>query len=235
MQAVLLAAGKGSRISKSIQPIPKCTLEIDGEPLIKRTVKLLLSLGIDVTVCVGYKKEYVYKALEGQKVTFYFNPFYDVTNSIASLWFAKETLKDSLIIMNADVYFSEEILTELLENKNDTLMLGDRTRTEIGDYFFTLDDNDCILKYGKDIPLKDRTCEYVGLAKMSRDFLTSFKHKLNEMIDSGQHSSWWEDVIYSLSSEIKIPVLDVEGKFWSEIDYYDDYLKILKYVNTEKY
>lgn len=55
MRAILLAAGKGTRISRMIEPIPKCTLPINGEPLIRYTVKMLVEKGMDITVCVGYK------------------------------------------------------------------------------------------------------------------------------------------------------------------------------------
>ena len=48
MKAILLAAGKGSRISKTINNVPKSTLLINNEPLIQRTVRVLLSKGIGV-------------------------------------------------------------------------------------------------------------------------------------------------------------------------------------------
>lgn len=51
MKAILLAAGKGSRISKTINNVPKSTLLINNEPLIHRTVRILLSKGIEVAVC----------------------------------------------------------------------------------------------------------------------------------------------------------------------------------------
>lgn len=231
MRAILLAAGKGSRISKSIQDVPKSTLLIDNKPLIRRTVEMLSSLGISSTVCVGYKKEAVFKALEGLDYRSYYNPFFDVTNSIASLWFAKEVLDDDLIIMNADVYISADIINGLIDDKRGILMLGDKTTVETGDYFFTLNDKGCIVGYGKGIPLSERSCEYVGVAKISAEFLSMFKDMINRLIDQQKHNCWWEDVIYSLSKDNDIPVKDVEGKFWSEIDYYDDYQKILNHVN----
>ena len=57
MRAILLAAGKGTRISRMIEPIPKCTLPIKDVPLIRHTVNMLMDRGMDVTVCVGYKKD----------------------------------------------------------------------------------------------------------------------------------------------------------------------------------
>lgn len=52
------------------------------------------------------------EVLADKGVSFFYNPFYDVTNSIASAWFAKEFLTgDDLLIMNGDVYLEENCLT----------------------------------------------------------------------------------------------------------------------------
>ena len=94
MKAILLAAGRGTRISRIIKEIPKSTLPVDGTPLIRRSVTMLLDRNIKPIVCVGYCKEKIYEALEGLDVEYYYNPFYDVTNSIASLWFARKELTE---------------------------------------------------------------------------------------------------------------------------------------------
>ena len=92
MRAVLMAAGVGSRISREVRK-PKSLLDIgNGELLLHYTVKMLKRHGLDVTIVVGYQKELFYEALKGLDVTFVVNPFYRVSNSIASLWFAKDLL-----------------------------------------------------------------------------------------------------------------------------------------------
>ena len=90
MRAIILAGGVGSRISREVNK-PKSLLDIgDGMPLLRYTVEMLQKKGIEVSIVLGYKREMFYDALAGLNVNFYFNPFYRVTNSIASLWFAKD-------------------------------------------------------------------------------------------------------------------------------------------------
>ena len=96
MKAILLAAGRGTRISRMVQDVPKSTLPINGLPLIRHTVRMLLDEGMEVIVCVGYRRDDVENALKGLDVKYYNNPFYDVTNSIASLWFAKNEIDDDM-------------------------------------------------------------------------------------------------------------------------------------------
>ena len=236
MRAILLAAGKGTRISRMIEPIPKCTLPIKDVPLIRHTVEMLTENGMDITVCVGYKKEHIYEALKGMKVDYVYNPFYDVTNSIASLWFAKQYLEGELLIMNADVFFSSEILELILNDNRDNVLAIDKTRIELGDYFFKTSDNGCLRKYGKELPLRERSGEYVGITKLSSMFVPVFNQRLDKLIDSQQHDKWWENVIYSFTdnNEKSIYTIDVNGLFWAEIDYFDDYERILNYLKRQE-
>ena len=235
MKAILLAAGRGTRISKFIKEVPKSTLPIkDEKPLIRNTVEIMIKKGIEPIVCVGFKYDHIYKALEGLPVKYYYNPFYAVTNSIASLWFAKDQIDDDLIIMNADVFFSDEILDRLIDNKNEAVLVSDKSRTEEGDYFFKLNNEDRVVRYGKDILLEDRSCEYVGMAKIAKEFTSQFKERLEKLIDNQEYSAWWENVLYSFTDENTnlISTMDVNGKFWAEIDFLDDYQRILDFVKA---
>ncbi|MCG7408761.1 phosphocholine cytidylyltransferase family protein [Paenibacillus sp. ACRRX] len=230
MKAILLAAGRGTRISRMIEEIPKCVLPVDGIPLIRRSVLMLLERNIQPIVCVGYCRTKIYEALEGLDVTYYFNPFYNVTNSIASFWFAREELTEETIIMNGDVYIDDTILNLIVETKKDCALMVDTGRTVEGDYFLQLE-NGYIKKYGKDLPLKERTCEYVGMGKIRPKFLVEFKGKLESLIGDQQHQLWWENILYSLIEEKNIETIDIKGMFWSEIDYFDDYERILAYTS----
>ncbi len=236
MKAILMAAGRGTRISRMIEEIPKSTLPINGVPLIAHTVKMLKEKDLDIVVCVGYRQEAVREALKDFDVTYYYNPFYEVTNSIASLWLARQELEGETLMMNADVYFSEDILQMILDDDRDAVLLSDVTRCEVGDYFFATTDTGAIKKYGKDLPLQTRTAEYVGVAKVSKNFMPVFVTRLNKLMDEAKHQLWWENTLYSLTddTEHQIFTKDVDGKFWSEVDYFDEYLRILNHLEAIK-
>jgi len=236
MKAILLAAGRGTRISRMVKEIPKSTLPVKGVPLIQLTVDMLQRKGIETVVCIGYQQNMIQDALKDYKVSYYVNPFYDVTNSIASLWFAREELEGDCLVINADVFFSDVILKMIVEDPHQAVMLVDKSRRKTGDYFFSTTDNGCIRKYGKELPLQYRSCEYVGVSKISRMFMPHFTKRLNELINASKHNLWWEDTLYSFTKEDEhqIYTRDVEGLFWSEIDYFDDYERILNYCATQK-
>lgn len=238
MRALLLAAGKGSRISKNIPNIPKCTLDVGGQPLIRRTVEMLVENGIDVTVIVGYRYKEIVRVLESCPVHIVYNPFYDVTNSIGSLWMAQSQGRldgdEDTIIANGDVFWSQEILDFMKEKakQEELYLLGDTGRVLDGDYFFGTEDG-ILKRYGKELTLPERDCEYVGIAYLGAGFVPRFLQRLDEMIDEQCHGKWWEDAIYSLSAELPVPVTDIAGMFWAEVDFIEDYRRILDYIREQ--
>jgi len=235
MKAILLAAGVGSRISREVNK-PKSLLDIGtGEPLIHYTVRMLKRHGIPVSIVVGYNKHLFFEALKDLDVTFYENPFYRVSNSIASLWFAKDGIEagEDYLFANADVYLEEEILENLLAAKDEVTMLADYRRILEGDYFFHCE-NGLVKGYGKEMPVEERTCEYVGVAKVGKGFIEDFKRIMCEMVDTEEYTTWWETVLYGHCDEVDIHTLDAAPYFWSEIDYIEDYERIVKFVKGKQ-
>ncbi|WP_294150471.1 phosphocholine cytidylyltransferase family protein [uncultured Clostridium sp.] len=236
MKVLILAAGRGTRISRYLSGNPKCTVDIgEGQCLIRYTVELLKSRGIrEIGLVLGYKAQVIRDVLKGQDVSFYYNPFYDVTNSIASAWFAKDFLTGGdLLIMNGDVYLEERLLDRILEEKKSPVMFADESRKETADYKFYYE-NGILKKYGKELEGDDITGEYIGIGCFSGEFLPEFVRRMEEMIDRQEHSVWWENVIYSMTEEQPVYVEDVCGHFWAEVDYIEDYERILEHRGVEK-
>ena len=235
MKAFILAAGRGTRISRYLSGKPKCTVDIGGIPLIRYTVDLLKSKGVtEIALALGYNQQAIRDVLEGTGVKFYINPFYDVTNSIASAWFAKDfLLGDDMLIMNGDVYLDETLLDLLLAEKKRPVMFADGSRKETADYKFYYPQGR-LLKYGKELEGDDITGEYIGLGLFAKDFMPHFVDRMEEMIARQEHGVWWENVVYSMTEEDRIHVTDVKGNFWAEVDYIEDYDRILKHRGVER-
>lgn len=226
MKAIILAAGKGSRISDDIGPIPKSTLQIGGRPIIRRTVELLLKHNIETVVCTGYRHQLIESALEGLAVNYVNNPFYGVTNNIASLWFARDYIKnDDCMILSADVIFNEDLLIKCMAVEGDLIMVTDSSRMNDGDYFFHMGEDGTISRFGPDIPVEDRDCEYVGVSKIAGRCAMNFHDTLAKMIDEGNNQCYFEYVFFSYIGNpyIRLTTIDVAGCVWREVDRISDY------------
>ena len=199
------------------------------EKLIQYTIRMLNKKGIkDIAMVLGYRADIIKETLKDYDVKYYYNPFFDVTNSIASSWFAKEFLDDDIIIMNADVFLEEKLIDYILSQNDSPVMFADSSRKEEADYKFKFE-NGILLKYGKELEGDDISGEYVGIGKFSKEFLKEFIPQLEKMINEQQHSVWWENVVYEISEKKNICVNDVKGMFWAEVDYIEDYERILNF------
>lgn len=231
MRAVILAAGRGTRISRYLSGNPKCTVDIGDEILIEYTIKLLQKKGINqIAMVLGYHGNVIRNVLKEYEITYYENPFYDVTNSIASLWFARDFFGsgDSYIVMNGDVFLEEELLDCILGEKRSPVMFADSTRKECADYKFKYSDG-ILQKYGKDLEGADISGEYIGIGKFDAAFARDFMQRLNKMISEQRHNVWWENVIYDMVEERDVYVSEIGDRFWAEVDYIEDYERILKF------
>lgn len=233
MNVLILAAGRGTRISRYLEGKPKCTVDVGGKALIQYTVSILKSKGINkIGIVLGYKDTVIRNLFKNENIDFFYNPFFDVTNSIASCWFAKEFISknEDLIIMNGDVFIEPDILDIILKEKMNPVLFSDESRKEEADYKLKYENN-ILQKYGKELKGSDITGEYIGIAKMDKEYVQKFYQQLCSMISEQQHSVWWENVLYELSKDENIYVKNVEGKFWAEVDYIEDYENIKRFLN----
>lgn len=102
-RAVIMAAGKGSRLDPLTRTTPKPLIRVNGTRLIDTAIRALRGNGIDeIYVVTGHLKE-CYAALpeEYPGLTLIENPYYDTCNNISSVFVAREHLSDT-IIMDAD-------------------------------------------------------------------------------------------------------------------------------------
>lgn len=242
MKAFFMAAGVGSRLldGAKVELPPKSTLRIGSDTIIGHTMRMMESHGIEPYVIDGYKHDAIEWTLsEFHGVRFFRNPFFRVTNSIGSLWIARSAIAEAgaagedIIMANADVYWDEDILDRLLSNDAPAVMLGDRTRCQTGDYFFHLEEGK-ITEYGKGMDPDRRTCEYVGIAKIKANAVPMFLEALDKLIWEESYDMWWEDVLYRSCDKHPIDVVDVDGAFWAEVDYADDYWRILDHLGLPK-
>ncbi len=105
--AIIMAAGLSSRFAPISYERPKGLLTVKGEVLIERQIKQLLEAGItDITVVVGYKKEYFFYLEQKFGVSIVVNPEYAQRNNNSTLWQVRDKLANSFIC-SSDDYFVE--------------------------------------------------------------------------------------------------------------------------------
>lgn len=233
MKAIIMAAGIGKRLYALNINKPKCLINIGSTTLIRRSVNLIVSKGIsDITVVVGYKSDLIHNELNND-VAYFENPDFQTTNSIKSLWYAKELLEGDVLLLNGDLYYEHDILDYAINQTNPVVMLADSTRIDKADYRFGFSGNQ-INRFGKHLTNQETDGEYVGIVRIDQSFIKTFKQTLEEMITAGKSNIWWEDILYSfIEKNIPIHYFDVAGTFWSEVDTLQDYNYLQNWITSQ--
>lgn len=233
MKAVIMAAGVGSRIQGLTHNKPKCLIKAQGQSLIGRSVDMLRRKGVhDITIITGYKSDLIREEI-GTRARYFHNPFFRVTNSISSLWLARDLLDDDLILMNADLFYEEEVLDIALAQDEHAVMLSDSSRIEDADFRFGVEGR-CIQKTGNKLTNEETDCEYVGIVRIDKSFITTFRDRLEKMVKGRDMNNWWEGVLYSfIEEDVDIFHEDVIGVFWTEIDTPADYDRLVAWTSLD--
>lgn len=233
MKVLIMAAGVGSRISRHLHGQPKCCVDVGGKPLIKNTFEQLQRRGLhEIAIVTGYQERYIHQALEGYQFARFFNPFYRVANSVSSVWFARDFLvgDDDIMIMNGDVFMEDAVIDLVVQEQRSPVMLCDSSRIDEADYRFNWD-GDVLKKYGKDLSNEETTGEYVGIGKLNAGDKLLFRQRVIDYVANEDYGCWWEDVIYrTIPQGGKVYVRNIEGHFWAEVDYIEDYERIRKFI-----
>ena len=130
MKLIILAAGSGTRLRPYTEDRPKCMAPVGGRPLIDWLVETAERAGINGIVIVrGYRAENLILSTEAQslKPEYVLNPDFATTNMVFSLWTARHTFTDPVIISYADILYEPEVLVSLMASPDEISVVVDRS------------------------------------------------------------------------------------------------------------
>ena len=111
MRAVILAAGRGSRMGHLGDDRPKCLVELEGKPLIERQIAALRRGGVsEIGVVRGYRAEMI----DFPGLFYFANERWAETNMVMSLAAAAPWLRAGPVIVSyADIFYRSELVRGL--------------------------------------------------------------------------------------------------------------------------
>ena len=124
MRAIILAAGRGSRMAELGDQRPKCLVEFAKKPLIERQVAALRGGGIEA---VGVVRGYRADMIEFPELTYFHNARWAETNMVMSLAAASEWLRAGPVVVSyADIFYRRELVRNLTAAAGDIVITYDR-------------------------------------------------------------------------------------------------------------
>ena len=231
MQAIILAAGMGSRLKELTKNNTKCMVKVNGVTLIDRMLHQIEKNKIDrIIIVVGYKgeilKEYINSLDIKIPITFVENPIYNKTNNIYSLYLAREYLtKDDTLLFESDLIFEDNLITMLIDDPRPTLALVDKYEAWMDGTCVKLDKNSNIDAFVPGSKFKyDEIDEYyktINIYKFSKNFSeTHYVPFLEAYSKAFGENEYYEQVlrVITMLDDSELKAKKINGEKWYEID-----------------
>lgn len=229
MTYIILVAGQGKHLQPLTLSRPKTLYKLDGNTtVLQRMVRTIRKCDKDaeIIVVVGFMYKHIKKELEDDNVKFVHNPFYAVTSSMGSLWFAKDYLqRENVTLINGDIVLSEKLLEDIICTHTDfPYILLDSTRNDDTKYNVQVQ-NDKVCVMSKN--LTDFVGNYVGITKLDAVSSRFLLEQLDMMVNEGIYNLFFEDALVQMvfDRNFELYYKDIKEYNWTEVDCVDDLLK----------
>jgi L-glutamine-phosphate cytidylyltransferase len=231
MKAIILAAGKGTRLHGPAGK-PKCLLEVGGVTLLRRQIDNLRSLNIEsIVVVVGCAAERIRRDY-GHEVAFVENTEFARTSSLYSLSLAHDYLREGFVVLNADVLLHPRLLSNLINSpKQDALLISDQSHQSLGyEEMKVKVRNGLVVDMSKDMNPLYADGENVGIVKFSATGAELLLEYMNRLIVSGAVEDSVARVFSEFARHHQLHAVSTCGLPWIEIDFPEDYQRAISEV-----
>jgi L-glutamine-phosphate cytidylyltransferase len=222
VNALVLAAGRSSRLYPITRELPKCLLEVDGVKLIDRLWETFDHVGIrDRTVVTGFCREQIESHL-GSSARFVHSPNYGGTNNLESLRLALEAgVSGPLICVHSDLLMDTQILERVIESPGDVVVATDRELvTETMKVAVSPGGH---VRVGKDLDPREIVGTFPGIAGFSEKAIQCLVELVPQMDTALFKTAYFTAAFEDLqNSGIAITLAWITGLSWYEIDTAED-------------
>jgi L-glutamine-phosphate cytidylyltransferase len=234
MKAIILAAGKGTRLDGAAVK-PKCLVDVGGATLLQRQIEALRSVPKikRIVVVVGFRADSI-RAECGEEISFVDNIHFAETSSLYSLWLAREHLTDGFVVLNSDVLFHPQLLANLLESpRPDELLISDKELQThpLGDEEMKVKlKEELVVDISKDMNPLEADGENVGIVKFGAAGAKALVGYMDELIATGAVKDWAPRAFREFALNHPLHALSTRGLPWIEIDFPEDYERAVSEV-----
>jgi 2-aminoethylphosphonate-pyruvate transaminase len=220
--AVILAAGRGSRLKDKTLNKPKGFLIIDGMPVVEQSICRLLSVNIEkIFIGTGYLSNFYEELMNKYPVMCVENKKYDITGSMYTLYNMRDYICNDFLLLESDLIYDKIGLNILIEDKHKDIILSSG-KTDSGDEVYIEADTDNNLVNMSKNPC-DLKCIYAELTGINKISIETFREMCDfaEVVFDRNLKLDYEYSLTGIAHKKAIYVKKIDPYIWCEID--DEY------------
>jgi choline kinase len=226
--AVILVAGVGSRLRPITDDRPKALVDLGGETILGRAVRLLAEYGVrKVVLATGYREDAVKAAMQGAPLTVEYckNPDFDRTQNSVSLALCRAGVgSEAFFKLDGDVVFQRQVLERLDASASELAVAVDAGRTLDAEAMKVSVEGSRISGFGKGIALAASAGESIGIERISSTFSNTLFDAIASAITAGHTGLYYEDIYSQLIArgQLEAEAVPVRDLPWTEVDDFSD-------------
>ena len=232
MKAIILAAGRGSRMKSLTRRQPKCLTKIRGKSLLQWQLEAIRTAGItEIAIVTGYKRE----TLLTYGLKEFYNPRWAKTQMVTSLTYASEWLKtESCIVSYSDIFYDTSAIRSLMGNNANIAVTYDPNWLEmwkkrfgnplLDAETFRLNLDETLAEIGKSPKnLEEVQGQYMGLLRFTPIGWKEIE-RIRKTLPSGQKDCiHMTEILQIILEQSSLAIATVPYKLdWGEIDSSED-------------
>jgi choline kinase len=230
MRAIILSAGRGSRLLPLTDLMPKCLVPVGGRAILDHQLGALAEAGVrEAVVVAGYRHDQVGAHLATHRaplaVTLRFNPFWAVSSSIGSVWAARDMLDDAFCLLNGDTTLTGPILARALAHDGEYdragvgLVVEPIARANTDDMLVHVA-GERVTAVSKTLPPEQATHRSRGVVAGAQ---SGYLPVLDRVIAGAEGiNAYHHDVVAALATQGAVHAIVEESGGWVEIDRPED-------------
>src|SRR2546428_8611468 len=225
MKAIILAAGGGKRIGAVTGNRPKCLLEFGGRSLLVRYLDALLTVGMKSAVLVvGHRQELIRDAVgesyRGLAIRYVVNDQYH-RGSLYSLWLARVSFDDDLLIMDSDVLCPASFLRALVTSPHPNVLLVDEIARQDSEERMAIIPGGPAVALTTTIPNEspDLIGEGVGFIKINREDSRAMLAAMEAFVQKGELDMESEATWEAFFRAVPVGCEKIGGEPWIATDF----------------
>jgi L-glutamine-phosphate cytidylyltransferase len=228
MKALILAAGRGSRLQHQTSDRPKALACVSGSAILEYQMRALLENDIrDVAIAIGYQGDAIVQFMKTTfpdiSVQYVWNRDYAETNSAYSFWLAHDAIADDAYVhLNCDIIFSPALLRRVLTSSHANCIAIRRDVTLSDGMENVKTDDERIVRMT--ITHEQDACgKAFGLAKFSAESTTLLSERIQRDLDHGKRKNNYYGMIRDAVGDLPYYGLDAGDDLLLEVNSLADF------------